>query len=73
MKSAVVFRRVEFNEHLVRAFSYFDGSVKTELVDYQKEAAKEDINGMYILAIVLGGIFQRRSSCIRKILRPTSG
>uniref|UniRef100_UPI0025A951FA hypothetical protein n=1 Tax=uncultured Escherichia sp. TaxID=237777 RepID=UPI0025A951FA len=45
VKSAVVFRRVEFNEYLVRAFSYFGGSVKTELIDSQN-AAKEGIDGM---------------------------
>lgn len=45
MKSAAVFRWVEFNEYLVRAFSYFGGSVKTELVDSQN-AAKEGIDGM---------------------------
>ncbi len=45
MKSAVVFRRVEFTEYLVRAFSYFGGSVKTELFDSQN-AAKEGIDGM---------------------------
>ncbi|HAN3631841.1 TPA: hypothetical protein IE948_004693 [Escherichia coli] len=44
-QSPVVFRRVEFNEYLVRAFSYFGGSVKTELVDSQN-AAKEGIDGM---------------------------
>jgi len=46
VKSVVMFRQVEFNEHLVRAFSYFGDSVKTELVDNQK-AAKEGIDGMY--------------------------
>lgn len=44
-KSAVLFRRVKFNKYLVRAFSCFGGSVKTELVENQK-AAKEGIDGL---------------------------